>query len=579
MRISKNCLILFLTLISAILIAACGDSGRPSVSALGSDEGILRFVPADTPYVLAKPGDLPDDVMDKLDPHINAILTGYHSIIRAMLENAYAQAKQDDAELGRYESMLSVVDELEGLMSLKGLRQAGIDRNADMAVYGVGLLPVLRLELADSALLESVIADLEEAAKHKLAVASIDGNSYRYAGDEEGRVVVAVIGNHLVVAVVPTGLPESQFKEVLGLTLPAQNIVASGDVTDIAKTYGFSDYMIGIVDFEKISAIFIDPQKGINAELLALTGFDHSSLSDVCRAEIRTLSGVMPRAVSGYTTINTEDISSKLVLELRDDIARSVATTTGIVPGLSNVSGGVFSFGMSVDLLAIRTFYSERLDAMDADPFECDLLSEFQGSVAAGREILNQPLPPVAYGFNGFVAFVEDLQGMNLASNQPPTSADMRLLIAMDNAESLVAMGAMFSPELAALNIGTDAVPVKLDLPQVVATGMDVNVAMTEDALAISVGNGMESGLASMLKADAADPSPFFVLNMDTKRYFALFGDAMMSQSGDATNIPEIQAAAEAIKKSFVALFEQLRVTINFTENGIEVESDMRLAD
>jgi hypothetical protein len=89
----------------------------------------------------------------------------------------------------------------------------------------------------------------------------------------------------------------------------------------------------------------------------------------------------------------------------------------------------------------------------------------------------------------------------------------------------------------------------------------------------------MESGLAGMLKADAPEPSPFFVMNMDTERYFALFGNAMMSQSGSAADMPEIQEAAEAMKKSFIALFEKFRVVVNFTENGIEVDSEIQLAD
>ena len=566
-------------LFSFFILASCGDSEKVTTSGLDSDEGVLRFVPADTPYLVATPGDVPDELMDKLEPQLDTILKAYYSIVRAMVENAYAEARESDADLASFEKILPVVNELESLMSLEGLRRAGIARNADVAVYGVGLLPVFRLSLTDGDLFEAVIARMEGEASQEMARGTVDGHTYRYVGDDEGRLVVAIIDNDLVVSVVPTGLSDDLFKQVLGVTLPDTNIADSGALGKIAGSYGFTDYMIGVFDFERVAETFLEAPTGINAELLAIGKYDDSELSAVCKSEIRSLVGVMPRMVFGYTELNARSMSSKMVIELRDDIAAGVSTLTGAVPGMATPHDGLFSIGMSTDLLAARTFYSERLDAIEADPFECELFAEFQEGVAAGREALNQPVPPVVYGFKGFLAVVQSMEGMDLANNVPPTSADVQLLLAMDNAESLIAMGAMFSPELAALNVEPDGEPVRLAMSQIDATGLDVYVALTESGLGISVGDGMQDGLAELLKADVPEPSPFLVVDMDTEQYYAFLGDAMAAQAGSADGFPELQEAVEAMTKSIRSMMDRVRLVVNFTENGIEVNSNVQLAE
>ena len=566
-------------LFSLFVLAGCADSEKAAISGFDSDEGILRFVPADTPYLVATPGNVPDELMDKLEPQLDIVLKAYYSILRAMVENAYAEARESEADLSSFEKALPVVDELESLMSLEGLRGAGIARNADVAVYGVGLLPVFRLSLTEGELFDAVIARMEDKASQEMPRGTIDGHSYRYVGDDEGRLVVAVIDNDLVVAVVPSALSDDLLKQVLGLTLPDHNIADSGALGELAGTYGLTDYLIGVFDIERITKTFLEAPTGINAELLALAKYDDSELSDVCKTEILSLAGVMPRIVFGYTELNVRKMSSKMVIELRDDIAAGVSTLTGAVPGLATPHDGLFSIGMSADLLAARAFYSERLDAIEADPFECELFAEFQEGVVAGREALNKPVPPVIYGFKGFLAVIQSMEGMDLANNVPPTSIDMQLLLAMDNAESLIAMGAMFSPELAALNVEADGDPVRLTMPQIDASGLDVFVALTANGLGVSVGEGMHEGLADLMSADVPEPSPFLVADMDTERYYAFLGDVIAAQQDSGNEFPELQEAVATMTESIRKMMDRVRLVVNFTENGIEVDSSVQLAE
>ena len=54
----------------SLAIVACTDSSDDKASALGA--GLLKYVPADSPYVFAMLDPLPDEVADKLEPKVDA---------------------------------------------------------------------------------------------------------------------------------------------------------------------------------------------------------------------------------------------------------------------------------------------------------------------------------------------------------------------------------------------------------------------------------------------------------------------------------------------------------------------------
>ena len=568
---------LVLLMIVGLSISACSkDSDESAGSALAASDGILKYVPADTPYVLAMPTALPDDVLDKMEPQTDMMLQMYPDLLEGILRSAIETREADGQESDQLENLMPLLDELDSLMSIEGLRAAGIDRDSRFVMYGAGVVPVIRTTLSDGDLLDAAIVKLEESAATKMSVATIDNHEYRYAGDEKGRVIVAIIDNELVISLVPTELSEEHLKTVLGLTLPDQNIAQSGSLKNVADKYSFKDYFVGYIDIQQVASIFLDDQTGVNAELLSMLEFDGTQISDVCKSEMRSMAGVMPRIVAGYTDVSTEEISSKAVFELRDDLAAGVATLTGPVPGLGSDQGGIFSLGMSTDLMAAREFYAGRLDVMEANPYECEDLAEFKDGIAAGREMLNQPLPPIVYGFKGFLAVVEDIEGLDLQNEIPPTSIDMRLLVSMDNVEGLIAMGAMFSPELASLNIEPNGEPVKVEMGQLAAMGQTVHVAMTDDAIAVSVGEGTEARLGEMLQADINDPAPFVAFDMDAARYYSFVSDAMMS-GADMDTMPEIRDATQAMLDAVSKTVSRMSLTIDFNEHGIELDSTVTL--
>ena len=341
------------------VLVACSDSDDAGVAA--SDSEILTYVSADTPYLFAGLDSTPDDLSEKLTPLIDTTLKMYRRVIRGVAEAAYEEALANDENTDWFEQLMPFLDEMDDLMSVEGFASAGIDEDSRFALYGAGLLPVLRVTLSDDELMEATIQRLEEKAEAKMETATIDGNMYRYAGDDEGRVVIAIIDGQLVMAFTPTNLSEEHLQQVLGLSLPDSNIADAGTLGAIASKYDYENYILGFIDIARIADTFIVPQSGINAALLELGDYDASVLSDVCKAEIQSTVGIMPRLVSGYTELSVDRVASSAVFEMREDIAAAMTALAGPVPGLGSPQEGLWSFGMGMDLLAMREFYESSI--------------------------------------------------------------------------------------------------------------------------------------------------------------------------------------------------------------------------
>lgn len=567
------CALLFL------LAASCGDSAEKQPLALDADAGILQFVPADTPYVFARTGELPEDLIEKVEPQVDAVLKAYHQIVTAVLDDAYQKARAEGENLAAFERMVPIVDELGDLLSVEGLRSAGTRWNTKMAIYGTGTLPVIRVQIDDAAAFEAAIARIEASAGISMASGTIDGQSYRFSGDEKGRLILGIFGEYFVMTMVPAELPEADLKQVLGLTLPAKSIGTAGTLQAIANDYSFENYMVGFIDVQRIAKIFVDQPAGVDATVLSMMEYDTASLSSVCRTEISEVAGVMPRFVAGYTDISDSTLAFSAVAELRNDLATAMRGIAGSVPGLGSRQDGLLSFGMSVDLLAAREFYAARLDALEADPFECELFADFQNGIESGRDVLNQPVPPIVYGFKGFLAVIEDFEGMTVGAVPAPNSVKGRLAVAMENAEGLLAMGAMFSPEIAGLNLEPDGKPVRLDVAQLAAGGDVVYIAMTDNALALSVGDGQENNLSAMLAAPAVSPSPFITMEMDADRYYAMLAEAMSKTPADGETNPQVMAASESLMRIAQEMLDRIAYRVEFTGKGIEINTEVALKD
>lgn len=550
-----------------LALAGCGKSADDGErgTPLTDTSGLLRYVPADSPYVFGAVAPPPDAFMDKIEPKLDRLLGAY----ARMLDAGFTEAQEMDA----------LVEELGSLLTLEGLRGAGITRESTFIVYGNGLLPVIRMTLSEAALFEDAIARIEAKAGEQLAVGSVGDTPYRYVEQDGVRAILATVGDELVMTFAPDVLDDTALARLLGLTLPAQNIAETGKLRDIADAYGFMHEYPGLVDTVRLAETFIDEPGGIDALLFEMAGYDAGSLSDVCKAELRSLAKVAPRVVSGYEEVSAERIRGTTVVEIRDDIAAEMATFTSPVPGLGTTYGGLVSFGMSLNVKAVRNFLDKRVAALQENPWECEHLADLQNGLFGLRErALAQPVPPVLYDFRGFMAVIEELDGFDFGKKQPPETIDASFVLAIDNAQGLLAMGQAMIPQLAELAIEPDGKAHRVDVPDQGSGVEGAWIALADSAIAISVSDDAATALPALLSAESAMPPPFASMGLDGKRYYSLLGEAMRS-SDDEEMSEEMRDAVSDIFEVAAELYERLEMDVSFTDRGIAMELDVSLAD
>ena len=568
------------SLLSVLLALSFGCSkDEPEGQGAGDGAAALKFIPADTPYVVATLEPMPQDIYQSLEPRMDKILKAYAGVMRSVVAEKLAEEGEGVQKTPEEKAKVqALVDEFASILSVDGLKKMGFELNTTGVFYGQGLLPVGRVRLADPAAMEAGIARLEEKAGQKMSVAEIDGQSYRYAGDEEGRILLALAGNELIISVVPTQASEETIKAVLGLTKPATSLADTGELTQLAKAEGYLLNSVGLVDIRRIVDTFLEDQAGANKDLLAAMEYDNSQLSAVCRTEIKGIANVMPRMNFGYTRMDKSQFDAKMLMEFRSDLAEGMKKLAAPVPGMGGGDmGGMFGFGLSFDLLAAREFISARVAAMEAKPFECEHLADLQQSATAAKQALNQPFPPIVYSIKGFSMVLEDVEGFDMTTKAPPTGADVRGLLAVDNAQGLLAMGQMFSPELANLNLQPNGEVVELGSGIVPGVSESIFLAMTDTAIAFSMGEGLEAQLPGMLSAGSPDQPPLMSMSYDAAAYMDLIGEAMKSGGGTQQNSPAMVESMSAVMDAAGGMMDRITMDIVLTERGIEIPYTMTL--
>jgi len=572
----------------ARIVAVCAFFGIAGVipatarSALTDKEGVLQYVPDETPYIFASGTPLPDELLDKLEPRFDEMLKAYQVFFREIFRSTLAK-NSTEMSAEEIQRTLALVDEVMTLFSIEGLRNAGFERDSSLVLFGNGVLPVFRIDLGDADKFAAAIQRMEAAAGEEMQTAELSGVTYRYVGDDEGRLIIGTFDGDAVFTIAPGAMDDDALKVLVGLTPPKKNIARSGKLLKIVNEYDFSEHYIGYVDTLQIATAFLDEPGGLNAVLMESAEYDAKTLTAVCRDEILEVAGIAPRMIIGYGEISSNAMTGSMIVELRDDIATGLTGLASLVPGLGIDPGGLLSFGMSFNVPEIIAFVSARLDAMEEDPYECEHFSELQAGVAKGRESLAKPLPPFITGMRGFNVIVDSLGDYDMSSGQPPQEVDASVLLSMDDAQAMFMMGAMMSPDLAAVDLQPDGRPVPLALPQLQAIAQSAYAAMGETVLAVSMGAAAKTRVTEVLASDFAELPPIISATVDASKYYEFVAQRSMAEPDEEGAESALSEPARiALRDAMLTIgemYDRMIVDIHFTERGIEMNSKVTLSD
>jgi hypothetical protein len=524
-----------------LALAACSHKDRNAP---------LAFAPADTPYLVANLEPLDDATQAALMDQANTQLPAMVAQLRQAADRLQAAHKTDLAGLIR-----ALAAEYDGKTAQQVTADSGIDPKGRMALFGIGLSPVLRADLADPARFNAVVGRLEHGYGHTLQTATLDKQSYRHVrlGDSPLQALIAIEGKQAVLAVLPANADPALLRRALGLVRPDKSVQDTHRVATLAKANGYQPYVVGYLDSTLLPALLAD---GKDPMVQALYPAQMPAMPANCRSEFERIAARVPMLSFGYTTLEAKQMTQRVDIALAPDIVQAFAGIKVALPGLGDDLDAPFDMALALPVEEIRTFWTAQADAVAATPFTCPVLTDLNAQFAKlGQDVQRTAIPPIG-----------DLRGIRIAvdsfvagSGGAMPQVSGRALVASRNPAGLLAMAQATMPALAQAKPAADGEPVALPAQVTAMAGQAGWVAMNDEALAVGVGAGEDAKLADMLKAAGGKAGDLFKMQVDGdmyRKWIALVADRLTAATAAQSAAGTMDAEAG---KRAIAQFDTLR--------------------
>lgn len=513
-------------LAGALAVVACTPSQQATAEAAFANpvvQDLLSHVPADTPYAWIGLEGSSRVFAEKMVKRAEPLLKQAEGLLAAALADNGGGGGESE-RVAR-----AIGTELQGKLSLEGLQQLGFDLDARAVVYGLGLLPAVRVHMADATALKATIDRVQAASGVQFPVANHGGQDYWHKSDGKVEFVAAFVGNDFVAGVIvatPGPAHDNTLAVLLGQAKPEKSLAEVTVLKDVIAQHHLGGFSAGFVDIRGLTEVLVGAGTGFNQET-ATALLAGSVPTPECVAEYRGLAGLVPRVAFGTTRLDDMGVETRMVAELRADLLAGMAAVRTKVPGLDGATGKDVMFGMgsAVDVGQALELAKAQAMIVDAAPFKCANLSWL--NEAARGVIRGVPeAPPAVRGLRGFAFALEDV---TMAGFLPTSvrgyatvgSADPQGLI--KTIKGLGGDEAAFIPDLA-----EEGVPQRINFAGLpIPIPFEMFMAGRRDAgLAITAGGDAEKRAGAIL-VEQSEVKPLFVFHMNMGRFMKLMPSAM----------------------------------------------------
>lgn len=524
----------------------CGGSKGSDEQALLTEGAKIpeyfKNIPADSPYVFAAIKPVPFDLISK------PILDSYGQTITSTRQlMANEMANMDPQYIGKEQRLAAaVLEELDGKMSREGLASLGIAVEGLSAFYGIGIYPVMRMELADGGKFEQMIARVEGKVGEKVPTRTFQGVTYRELTIDEVQVPIVIQGSDLIIGMVHSSFYDKYMGVALGKDKPAKSLYNDNRVLSVLKKYKFKPYMAGYVDTQLLASAFFDDM--LKAQPTTLTGqslkgiaqlsAEDTTMLSACKAEMMQIAAEHPRFVFGYEELNKNEMRLSMGLESSSALHKALLASRAPLPGYGteNNKGAMVGMGMGLNLQALVNNLRPLMERTQNAPYQCGALTG-----------VNEMSQEMYFSMQGMPQEVLNLRGVQFSLKDFDFSDNQlkrllaTLVIRTENPTALLDLIKPMSPELQSLTLADNGQPVSLNIAmlQGVLPGIPAPmIAMTKDGLGLSIGDGAENDMASVLKNAPAGDTPAFSAVYDMRRLMAALQRAMPAGAmGESENM------------------------------------------
>lgn len=509
------------SVVAVMLVSlSCGGSPPPprTLSSTWVAPSILGYVPADSPYLFASLEPVNENIRRQM-------LRGLDQWIAELWRLVDTMRSANRATLEPWmRAGLALADELRRKDVANWWRELGFAPSGRFVLYGLSVWPVFRVEVANPARLQGVIARVLSAAGTRPNQGTLDGHAYWIAGGAEFSLVAAVLEHEAVVAVVPTPALTAALPFVLGTRKPARSLGTGATVADLFARHRFMGFLLAYLDAANaVDIVTAQKPSELGAPLRALTG----PIPPACRADLDRLVAVAPRFVFGYRRFDESGFEGAAILETSPSLTSALQKLHAIVPGVMVPPAGrpLLALGAAIKTDELVSWLHGVATQLHDHPFACPWFATLNEAGDQLAQKLAAPLPPMLRGLRGFSLVIDE------ATILPP-SIEGHLLVASDHLADLVSLLSGTIPAIAGIPIPRDGRPVAIPTQQLGIPLRSVHIAMTPDRLVVASGAESAQRTTDRLASPAPRRSPLFLIEFDAPRMQKLA--ASMGESGIA---------------------------------------------
>ncbi|HEV2608030.1 MAG TPA: hypothetical protein VGT79_08610 [Xanthomonadaceae bacterium] len=465
--------------------------------------------------------------------------------------------------------------DVKGLMDL-----VGASPQYHFAFYGIGLVPVLRLELEKPDNFRALISRLETATGSKIATGKVGKLDYWIGNWDFGKTdssslhaVIAISGKQLVGTIAPAKASDADLRILFGLDKPAKSLADSGDLAAFNKKMNYLTYGSGYVDSAKLVAVLKAPPTPLETSFLTAIGENKPAIDAVCSAEYDQLAAAWPRVSFGVTDLSVKHMAVRGVLETRADIAKDLMTLRAPMPGMKLAQDSLFDFGFSMNLTKLPELATKYADATAKSPWKCPQLVGLNHSMEQSKTTLTNP------GFAGYAPMFHGLHAivdkMVVKDDQPMPDIAAVVAIGSDNPASLLAMAGSMVPGIATIGLKPDGVAKPLPPMPNLPVNAPMFAAMTDKLLSIAIGTGEDAKLGDAMKLDDAQ-QPLFAGGAKGEVYHLVA--QFQRKTAAAMTDPTIKQSMEQQAKMMdmqADWFKHVDIRVELTDAGIELHESV----
>ena len=527
-------------LIVALVLGACGNPAKSPTTPVPAATNnwapnAFRFIPAETPYLLAAMDNGSNAVSQKL----------FGDAIESVKNKLIPKLRGTDTPWAR--AMLTLADEIAADQRNSWQAHLGLEEDLHYVVYGLSIWPVARLSVTNPNRLRAVLQRTIDLAELGLAPIKTANATYWQFNDLEDKlsIIVAVTDREMVATMMPTGVVAQALPYVLGSKLPDRSLATSAKIPSMLQRNGFTETHIVFFDFEHAAAIAFG--RGSAFETALRDVYNGDKIDAPCRADIDRLVALAPRLVSGMTQLDDTGMAASMVLELDPLLRRSLAAmqTPAASYSLEGTANSIFAFGAALDAdKMIKTLVSLGA-AVQARPFQCAQLEPLNAAMATLKNRVDQQIPAPLRGIHGFMIAVHEF------SSQPLTVEGVAMFEGVDTAAIMQLLGGL----LGTANPPRDGSAIVLPTasmglpPQTTA-----HIALTPSRIAVSVGPQSEAWVSKAATAPNEAHAPLMFFHYDFPRL-----KEMMIQVGSPLEQTESQIGVGTM-------------VVNITDGGLRID-------